>query len=186
MPTGYIIGHKNDFQPSDRTIHTAADSFKLDNEFGAIDNPCPHYLALLRQGDLTDLVTAEDIDHETHLYKRPGDIVTCPWHDGGFGSRLAESRFNPHIKTRIYDVERKHTAQNHEHPLRMKYLIQLAGDELPVEPHEIKWKIKTTLSMSDRDGRGAGLSHRRPRHEWNRNAPTWRPVGECERHDSDG
>jgi hypothetical protein len=138
MPTEHIVGHKNDLQPGDRTTLTAADRFKLDSEFGAINNLCPRHLEVLREGDLTALVTAADVDSETYLHERPGDIVTYPWHDCDFGSKAAEPSFSPHLKTRIYDVERKDTAQNDENPPREKYGIQSAGDGPLVEPYEVE------------------------------------------------
>jgi len=123
--------------------------FNLSGEFYAINNVCPHQLAPLCEGDLTGLVTSEEVDAERYQYERPGEILTCPWHNWEFDVKTGESVFNPHLKTRTYDVEvespedldnadGKAGTEGDADCQECEYGTSLAGDEPPVETYDVE------------------------------------------------
>lgn len=155
MVTRHVICPADEFHPGDRTIVEASGLsigvFNIDGEFYAINNVCPHQLAPLCEGDLTGLVTAEEVDAETYQYERPGEIVTCPWHNWEFDIKTGESVFNPHLRTRTYDVEVEtaddideedlaeiREIDNEDERQECEYGASLAGDEPPVETYEVE------------------------------------------------
>jgi nitrite reductase/ring-hydroxylating ferredoxin subunit len=148
-----VVCPRSDLQPGDRTIVEAGGLsvgvFNLDGEFYAINNVCPHQLAPLCEGDLTGLVTSEEVDAEQYQYERPGEILTCPWHNWEFDVKTGESVFNPHLKTRTYDVEVESPEELDDAEgeagteegadcQECEYGTSLAGDEPPVETYDVE------------------------------------------------
>jgi len=58
--------------------------FNIDDKYYALNNVCPHQFAPLCEGDLTPHVAADEVDAEKCEYERPGEIITCPWHNWEF------------------------------------------------------------------------------------------------------
>ena len=154
MATRHAICPADELRPGDRKIVDAGGLsvgvFNIDNEYYALNNVCPHQLAPLCEGDITGLVTSEEVDAEKYEYERPGEIITCPWHNWEFDVKTGESVFNPHLRTRTYDVEVE-TAEDlndeileelgdgdeEEVPPCQKYGASLAGDEPPVKNYDV-------------------------------------------------
>lgn len=61
--------------------------FKIDGEFFAIDNTCPHHGGPLGEGSLED------------------DVVTCPWHGWRFNVKTGVSPVVPTAKVKTYEVK---------------------------------------------------------------------------------
>jgi len=154
MATRHVVCPADELQPGDRKIIEAGGLsvgvFNIDNEYYALNNVCPHQLAPLCEGDLTGLVTSEEVDAEKYEYERPGEIITCPWHNWEFDVKTGESVFNPHLRTRTYDVEvetaedlddemLEELAEGDEEsiPPCQKYGASLAGDEPPIETYDV-------------------------------------------------
>jgi len=153
VATRHVVCPRSALQPGDRTIVEASGLsvgvFNLSGEFYAINNVCPHQLAPLCEGDLTGLVTSEEVDAERYQYERPGEILTCPWHNWEFDVKTGESVFNPHLKTRTYDVEvespedldnadGKAGTEGDADCQECEYGTSLAGDEPPVETYDVE------------------------------------------------
>ena len=77
--------------------------FNVDGAFYALANVCPHQLAELCRGPIGGLVTSEAVGE--YGWDREGEIVRCPRHKWAFDVKTGESVFNPHLRTRTFDVE---------------------------------------------------------------------------------
>ncbi len=120
--------------------------FNVDGEFHALANVCPHQLAPLCEGLLTGLSVAEGPGE--YGWERDGEIVRCPWHGWEFDVTTGESVFNPHLRTRRFDVTAEppaaaetagpeRTAETAETAEESAYGAALAGDEPPVDTYEV-------------------------------------------------
>jgi len=155
MATRHIVGPADEIQPGDSTIveldGLSVGVFNIDGEYYALNNVCPHQLAPLCEGNLTGFVTAEEVDAETYQYERPGEIITCPWHNWEFDIKTGESVFNPHLRTRTYNIEVETAGDLDEKQLTdfegiddnderqcKEYGASLAGDEPPVETYDVE------------------------------------------------
>jgi len=154
MVTRHVVCSVEELPSGDKTIVEAGGLsigvFNLDGEYYALNNVCPHQLAPLCMGDQTGLVTADGVDAEQYQYERPGEIVTCPWHNWEFDIKTGQSVFNPHLKTRTYDVEVETTDAIDEESVvgsddspcekadQCEYGTTLAGDEPPVETYDVE------------------------------------------------
>jgi len=154
MATRHVVCPAEELAPGERKIIEVSGLsigvFHIDGEYYAMNNLCPHQLAPLCEGDLTGLVTADEVDAENYEYERPGEIITCPWHNWEFDVKTGESVFNPHLKTRTYDVEVETADDLDEEQLaelegldddderqKEEYGASLAGDEPPVETYDV-------------------------------------------------
>lgn len=119
-----------DLPPGERTIVEAEGLsigvFNVDGEFYALNNVCPHQLAPLCEGPVTGEVTAPDVGE--YEMTRQGEIVRCPWHGWEFDIETGESAFNPHLRTRTFEVELE----------ECEYGTELEGEEPPVETYDVE------------------------------------------------
>mgnify|MGYP001360004663 FL=1 len=63
--------------------------FKIQDEYFAIDNVCPHRGGSLGDGEVT------------------GVIVSCPWHGWEINCKTGEAVENPNIKVKRYEIIKK-------------------------------------------------------------------------------
>lgn len=127
--------------------------FNIDGDFHAIANVCPHQLAELCRGQIDGIVTAPSVgEYET---ERDGEIVRCPRHGWAFDVTSGESVFNPHLKTRTFDVEVTETEDEGEMTAEdlakdcgqgcsgeemdeEEYGTKLEGSEPPVDTYDVE------------------------------------------------
>jgi nitrite reductase/ring-hydroxylating ferredoxin subunit len=76
--------------------------YRLDGEFYALHNRCPHEGAPLCRG----LVCGTTLPSKVYEYEygRKGEIVRCPWHGWEFEIKTGKSVFNDKVRTRSYKV----------------------------------------------------------------------------------
>lgn len=123
--------------------------FNVDGEFYALANVCPHQLAELCRGEIGGVVTSEGVGD--YGWEREGEVVRCPRHKWAFDVTTGESVFNPHLRTRTFDVEVEpsedagrasagkggsidpETARQVE-----EYGTALSGEEPPVDTYDVE------------------------------------------------
>jgi nitrite reductase/ring-hydroxylating ferredoxin subunit len=79
--------------------------FRVDGEYHALPNFCPHQAAPLCEGDLTGRMVVGD-DGWTWEYVQKGEVVTCPWHGWKFDVTNGKNIKDEDIAIPAYDVER--------------------------------------------------------------------------------
>lgn len=133
-----------DLPPGERTIVEAeglsVGVFNVDGEFHALNNVCPHQLAPLCEGKLTGEVTAPDVGE--YEMTRQGEVVRCPWHGWEFDIASGESVFNPHLRTRTFEVAVEASEEAADEPGdgeagASEYGTELSGEEPPVETYDV-------------------------------------------------
>ena len=77
--------------------------FRVEDEFCALLNVCPHRGAALCEGPVSG-TTAETQDR-SFLYGRRGEIVRCSWHGWEFDIRTGAALVDPKVRARTYRVE---------------------------------------------------------------------------------
>jgi nitrite reductase/ring-hydroxylating ferredoxin subunit len=127
--------------------------FNVDGEFYALANVCPHQLAELCRGEVGGVVTSEGVGD--YGWEREGQVVRCPRHKWAFDVTTGESVFNPHLRTRTFDVEVEERAGENVHgdgegddaepdaePETARqveeYGTTLSGDEPPVDTYDVE------------------------------------------------
>jgi nitrite reductase/ring-hydroxylating ferredoxin subunit len=78
--------------------------FRIDGEYHALLNYCPHQAAPLCQGDLTGQMVVGDDGWEWH-YDKEGEIVTCPWHGWKFDVESGVNVKDDRYAVPTYEVE---------------------------------------------------------------------------------
>jgi nitrite reductase/ring-hydroxylating ferredoxin subunit len=125
-----------DLPPGSRTIvdldGTEVGVFNVDGTLYALANACPHQLAPLCEGRLTGEMAAPAVG-EYELTRR-NQVIQCPWHGWKFDLETGRSVFNPHLRTRTYDVTVESAPEDCPD---CAYGTDLAGDEPPVETYEV-------------------------------------------------
>jgi nitrite reductase/ring-hydroxylating ferredoxin subunit len=129
--------------------------FNVDGEYHALANVCPHQLAELCRGAVGGLVTSEEVGE--YGWEREGEIVRCPRHKWAFDVTTGESVFNPHLRTRTFEVEvearggeatgsgddgvdagRGEEVDPETQRQRAEYGTALSGDEPPVDTYDVE------------------------------------------------
>lgn len=118
--------------------------FNVDGEFHALANVCPHQLAELCRGALGGVVTADGVGE--YGFEREGRVVRCPHHKWAFDVTTGESVFNPHLRTRTFEVAiegSEHAAEGDDvDPETARevetYGTELSGEEPPVETYDVE------------------------------------------------
>ena len=110
--------------------------FNIDGEFYGLLNVCPHQLADLCAGQLGGLVTAPSVGE--YEFERDGEIVRCPRHRWAFDVKTGESVFNPHLRTRSFDVETEPSEGEKASTQREEYGTELRGEEPPVDTYDVE------------------------------------------------
>ncbi|SEH18175.1 Ferredoxin subunit of nitrite reductase or a ring-hydroxylating dioxygenase [Natronorubrum sediminis] len=132
--------------PGSRTIVEVSDQevgiFNVDGELYAIANACPHQLAPLCEGRLTGEMTAPAVGE--YELSRQGMVLRCPWHGWKFDIETGESVFNPHLRTRTYDVTIE-TLEEGDCSKDCTYGADLAGDEPPVDTYDVAVERSTVV-----------------------------------------
>jgi len=140
MTTRHEICPVSEIPPGERRIVEASGLsigiFNLDGEFYALANVCPHQLADLCAGQIGGLVTAPRVGE--YAFERDGQIVRCPRHRWAFDITTGESVFNPHLRTRTFDVETEPTGEDAGSEQRATYGTELHGDEPPIDTYEVE------------------------------------------------
>ncbi|TCT03861.1 Rieske (2Fe-2S) protein [Aquabacter spiritensis] len=103
----YVIAPLKDFETRDRMIVTVAGRsigvFRIDGEFFAVRNQCPHAGGPLCQGELGGIVRSSQPGEFD--YARRGEFLRCPWHSWEFDLRTGRSWFDPdRVRVRAYEA----------------------------------------------------------------------------------
>jgi nitrite reductase/ring-hydroxylating ferredoxin subunit len=80
--------------------------FNVAGSYYAITNYCPHRGGPLCQGWVTGTTEATGRPYELE-WKRPGEILRCPWHGWEFDIKTASTLLEPKKGVRSYKVELK-------------------------------------------------------------------------------
>jgi nitrite reductase/ring-hydroxylating ferredoxin subunit len=109
--------------------------FNLQGEYYALNNACPHQLAPLCEGRVTGTTSSDAVGE--YNWTKEGEIIRCPWHNWEFDIKTGESVFNPHVRTRTYevDVERPDTVSE---GCEDGSCADLAGDSPPVDTYTVE------------------------------------------------
>ncbi|MFU0507562.1 Rieske (2Fe-2S) protein [Pseudaminobacter sp. NGMCC 1.201702] len=76
--------------------------FRLDDEFHALLNVCPHKGAALCEGPVCG--TTKQTDRTEFIYDRAGELVRCSWHGWEFDIRTGEFLVDKSIRTKSFPV----------------------------------------------------------------------------------
>ena len=68
--------------------------FRIDDQFYAIRNMCPHQRAPLCRGHISATATSDKPGE--WKWEREHSIIRCPWHGWEFDIKTGRSVFNPH------------------------------------------------------------------------------------------
>ncbi|GAA3407482.1 Rieske (2Fe-2S) protein [Paenibacillus hodogayensis] len=77
--------------------------YRLDEQYYAIHNHCPHLGAPLCAGAICGTNLPSDVF--AYQFGRKGEIVRCPWHGWEFDIKTGKSLFSDKVRTRSYKVE---------------------------------------------------------------------------------
>lgn len=78
--------------------------FRVDGDYHALPNFCPHQAAPLCEGELTGRMVVGDDGWEWE-YVQEGEIVTCPWHGWKFDVTSGRNVKDEEIAVPTYEVE---------------------------------------------------------------------------------
>ena len=78
--------------------------FRIDGEYHALPNYCPHQAAPLCEGSLTGRMVVGEDGWEWE-YVQEGEIITCPWHGWKFNVRTGTNIKDQSVAVPTYDVE---------------------------------------------------------------------------------
>jgi nitrite reductase/ring-hydroxylating ferredoxin subunit len=103
----YIVGTVDEIRPGARKIVEVAGVsigvFNLGGNLFALRNRCPHQGGPLCEGHLSGFLVASAPGE--YIYRRPGEILRCPWHGWEFDIRTGQSWFDPtQVRVRNYEV----------------------------------------------------------------------------------
>src|SRR5262249_5419490 len=103
----YVVATTTEVPPGGRKIVEVAGRsigiFNVGGEFFALRNRCPHQGGPLCEGGLSGLLEASAPGEGR--YRRPGEILRCPWHGWEFDVRTGQSWFDPErTRARHYPV----------------------------------------------------------------------------------
>ena len=106
MP-GYVVGTVDEFETGGRKVVEVAGRsvgvFRVNGEFYALRNTCPHQGGPLCEGLLTGFL--ESSAPGDYRYTRRGEILRCPWHGWEFDVKTGQSWFDPAgVRVRSYAV----------------------------------------------------------------------------------
>jgi 3-phenylpropionate/trans-cinnamate dioxygenase ferredoxin subunit len=93
----HIVARAEDIPPGARKlVHVAGRDIVVLNTKGelfALSDKCPHKGGSLSRGKLTGVVSSPEPG--VYEYKRPGEILRCPWHGWEFDVRTGRSWCDP-------------------------------------------------------------------------------------------
>lgn len=139
MTTRHEVCPASELPPGERTIveveGLSIGVFNVDDEFYAMANVCPHQLAELCRGTVGGLVTSNRPGE--YEREREGRIVRCPRHKWAFDVTTGESVFNPHLRTRTFDVEVEEVGDEMAAEVE-EYGTALSGEEPPVDTYDVE------------------------------------------------
>jgi nitrite reductase (NADH) small subunit len=77
--------------------------FRVDGEYYALPNFCPHQAAPLCEGELTGRMVVGDDGWEWE-YVQEGEVITCPWHGWKFDVTTGQNIKDADYAVPTYDV----------------------------------------------------------------------------------
>ena len=100
------IASVSDIPPGERKIVVVDGKqigvFRIDDEFYAFRNICPHAFAPVCRGRLEGCVTSDGPHHIE--YDKKTTILMCPWHLWEFDIKTGRSLVDPKLRLKRYDV----------------------------------------------------------------------------------
>lgn len=102
------VGSRNEFEDVDRKVIDVNDReigvFKIDGEFYALANYCPHQGGPVCEGEITGTIAAKKDDEWSLSYERENEIVACPWHGWEFDITSGENLTTDDFAVPRYEV----------------------------------------------------------------------------------
>ena len=135
MPTRHEVCPIAELPPGERTIvdvdGLSIGVFNIEGQLYGLLNTCPHQLAELCRGKISGYVTSSKVGE--YDFERDGQIIRCPRHKWAFDITTGESVFNPHLKTRTFEVETEEVD-----PEVAAFGTSLEGEAPPVETYDVE------------------------------------------------
>lgn len=78
--------------------------FRIDGEYRALANFCPHQSGPLCEGELTGQMVMSD-DNWNWEYEGEGEYIACPWHEWKFDTKTGENLQSDRYRVPSYNVE---------------------------------------------------------------------------------
>jgi len=78
--------------------------FKIDGEFFALPNICPHQFGPLSEGTVAGTMACTAATDWNHEWIKDGEILTCPWHGIEFDIKTGQALASPKLKVRHYQI----------------------------------------------------------------------------------
>lgn len=132
----HVVARAGEIAPGERKLITIGGRsiaiFNLGGEFLALRNRCPHQGGPLGAGELFGVL--ESSRPGEYVYRRPGEIVRCPWHGWEFDLRTGRSWFDPeHTRVRCYPVTLQRGAVEGPYRAETYPVTRQDNDELVIE-----------------------------------------------------
>jgi nitrite reductase/ring-hydroxylating ferredoxin subunit len=113
-----VIGRVEELAGGDRWLvkagHRTVGVFRIDGNFYALLNRCPHTGAELCRGDI--VMALDSSGPGDYSYKSDKPVIVCPWHAWEFDLATGRSHFDPtgvRVKSYPVGVERELTAETY-------------------------------------------------------------------------
>ncbi|HET6320124.1 MAG TPA: Rieske (2Fe-2S) protein [Chloroflexota bacterium] len=102
-----VVGTVDEIPPGSRKIvdvgGRSVGVFNVRGEYFALLNRCPHQGGPLCRGNTHGLLVSGPVGQ--YDYRRPGEMLRCPWHGWEYDMRTGQSWFDPRgVLVRTYDV----------------------------------------------------------------------------------
>ena len=108
------IGKQDEFEDRGRKVVARGDLeigvFRVDGQFYAYENRCPHVRGPVCQGRILARVVEVINDDKTSRGQKWSDTdvhIVCPWHGYEFNLRTGRHPGNPSIRLKSYEVSLK-------------------------------------------------------------------------------
>ena len=102
----HIIGRVDEFSREEHSLVRVAGRtlgiFRIDNEYYALHNLCPHNQAPVCLGDVGGTLLPSQPGE--YISGMEGEILRCPWHGWEFNIKTGSSLFDPTVKVTTYAV----------------------------------------------------------------------------------
>lgn len=107
----HVVARADEIAPGERKLVTIGGRsiavFNVAGELLALRNRCPHQGGPLCAGELFGVL--ESSSPGVYRYRRPGEMIRCPWHGWEFDLRTGRSWLDPErTRVRTYPVTREH------------------------------------------------------------------------------
>ncbi|MBN9080385.1 MAG: 2Fe-2S ferredoxin [Rhizobiales bacterium 62-17] len=137
MTASQVISHIDDFPPNTRKVvevnGRSVVVFRVEDEFYALLNRCPHEGAELCKGRLGGLVVSSEPGE--YDMTQENQFLRCPWHGWEFDIKTGQSYCDPRkTRTPRYDVAVKSGGALQEGPYKAEP-IKVSLDDLYVVVH---------------------------------------------------